>query len=72
MKIFIKLKPSSKHESIKKIGEKSFSVKVKEPPAEGRANKALIELLSEKFNISKSRILIVSGLKSKKKTVEIK
>ena len=44
---------------------------VREPAKEGRANEAVIKLLAEYFDIPKSRIKIVSGLKSKKKIVEI-
>lgn len=71
MKIFVKLKPNSKHSSIKKTGQNKFSIKVKEPPTEGKANKALIELLSDKLNISKSRIKIISGLKARDKVLVI-
>jgi len=38
---------------------------------DGEANDALIEFLSENFNVAKSRIKIVKGLKSKNKLIEI-
>ncbi|MCH7761349.1 DUF167 domain-containing protein [candidate division TA06 bacterium] len=44
----------------------------KDPPVEFRANRAMIHLLSQYFGISKSRITILSGKKSKQKIVEIK
>ena len=37
----------------------------------GEANKALIEYLSESFDVAKSRIRIIKGLTSKNKIVEI-
>ncbi len=40
-------------------------------PVDGKANKELIKLLSEKLNISKSRIKIVKGEKKKEKIIEI-
>jgi hypothetical protein len=45
---------------------------VKAPPHEGRANAAVIELLSDHFNVPKSRISIIRGFKGKNKLIEIK
>ena len=40
-------------------------------PEKGRANEAVVELLSEYFNVPKSRIKILSGLAFREKTVAI-
>ena len=40
-------------------------------PVDGKANKELIKLLAEKLGISKSRIEIIKGEKSKEKVVEV-
>ncbi|MBO4683463.1 MAG: DUF167 domain-containing protein [Alphaproteobacteria bacterium] len=40
-------------------------------PEKGRANGAVIELLSEYFNVPKSRIKILSGLTFREKTITI-
>ena len=40
-------------------------------PVNGKANKELIKLLSKELNISKSRIGIIKGEKSKEKIIEI-
>ena len=53
------------------VGESSFEVKVDEKAVGGRANKRLLEILSEHFSVPKSRILIVSGTKSRDKVVEV-
>jgi uncharacterized protein YggU (UPF0235/DUF167 family) len=45
---------------------------VKEPAKEGKANESVIKLLAKHFNVSKSRINIILGLKSKKKIIKIK
>jgi len=71
MEIFIRVKPAASKNRIKKLEEKSFSVWVKEPPVKGRANKAVVKLLADYFNVSVSRLRIKSGLKSKHKTIEI-
>uniref|UniRef100_A0A7V0Z6G6 UPF0235 protein ENP86_07860 n=1 Tax=candidate division WOR-3 bacterium TaxID=2052148 RepID=A0A7V0Z6G6_UNCW3 len=48
-----------------------FKVYVNAPPVEGRANKAVIEVLSEYFNVRKSNIKIIKGEKSRNKVLEI-
>ena len=40
-------------------------------PVDGKANKELIKLLAEKLGISKNRIEIIKGEKSKEKVVEV-
>ena len=54
-----------------KVGEASFDVKVDEKAVGGRANKRLLEILSEHFEVPRSRISIVRGVKSRDKIVEI-
>lgn len=71
MKLFIRLRPNSKHNKIKKVDKFTFKVWVVEPAKEGQANEALINQLSNYFNIAKSRIVIKVGLKSKTKVLEI-
>ncbi|MEW6003258.1 MAG: DUF167 domain-containing protein [Nitrospirota bacterium] len=71
MKLLITVKPKSKQERLEKI-DNGFVAYVKEQPIENRANSALIKLLSEYFGVPKSRITILSGMKSKNKIVEIK
>ena len=70
MKINVRIKPRSKRPKVEKT-EDGYVVCVSEPPIENKANKALIESLSCHFDVPKSRIRIVSGLKSKNKVIEI-
>lgn len=44
-------------------------IKLRSPPVDGKANKALIEFLSESFGISKSSIELISGETSRNKRV---
>jgi len=71
MKIFVKAKPLTREEYVKKVDDLNFIVGVKEPPIKGKANKAIIKALAEYFKISASRICLVSGFSSKQKIVEI-
>lgn len=40
-------------------------------PVQGKANRELIKLLAEKLGVSKSRISIIKGEKSREKVVEV-
>jgi len=40
-------------------------------PVDGKANKELIKLLSEKLNVGKNKISIIKGEKSKEKIIEV-
>lgn len=71
MKIFVKAKPNAKEEKVEKIDDSHFMVSIKEPPVEGRANKAIIRVLAEYFSILQSDIQIISGHTSKNKMIEI-
>ena len=71
MKIQVKVKAGSRKESLEKTGENNFIVKINQPAVEGKANKALIKILAEYFDVSPSRVSIVSGDKSKNKIIEI-
>lgn len=72
MKIFVKVKPKAKEEIVEKIDDANFKVSVKEPPVQGRANRAVVKALADYFNASQSNVRIISGFTSKLKTIEIK
>lgn len=68
--ITINVHPSSSKKEI--VATKfSFDIYVNEPPDKGKANKAIIKLISKVFQISSSDIKIVRGIKTKKKTISI-
>ncbi len=71
MKIFVKVKPGSREESVGKIDESHFNVSVKEPPRQGKANAAIVRALAEHFRVPRSSVSIVSGHTSRDKVVEI-
>lgn len=72
MKIFVKVKPNSKTESIKKLSETNFEICVKEPPVKGQANVAIIMALAKHFGVPFSAVRIILGHASRQKIVEIK
>ncbi|MCB0417442.1 MAG: DUF167 domain-containing protein [Bdellovibrionaceae bacterium] len=71
MKITVQIKPNSRKESVEKNADGSYTVRVNAPPVEGKANARLLVVLAEHFGVPKSRLELIAGHKSKKKTVEI-
>ncbi len=71
MKIYVKVKTHSKEVRGEKIGANIFSVHLKAPPIENRANKELIETMAKHLGIPKTKIIIISGKNSKNKMLEI-
>lgn len=71
MLISVRVTTNARIVGVIKVGESSFEVKVDERPEGGRANKRLLEILSKHFNVPKSKVHIVSGVKSRDKTVEV-
>ncbi len=71
MKTFdLKVVPGAKRNAWK---EEVSGIKVylTAPAIDGRANEALIQFLAKKFNVRKSSVNLIRGLKSRQKTVTI-
>ena len=69
--ITIKAHPNSSKKEIK-LSDFDVDVYVNEPPDKGKANKAIIKLLSKTLDLPSSSISIVKGIKSQKKTILLK
>lgn len=72
MKLYLTVKPGAKSEKVEKVDASHFRIWVKAPPAEGKANEAVIEILSEYFGRPKSAFSLLAGQKSKRKIVHFK
>ena len=70
-KITITVKPNSKKPGVEKISDDQYIIRVSQPPIDGKANQAVIEILADYFDLSKSKIKMVKGEKSKTKVVEL-
>ena len=75
MKIRCKIKPNSKKGNlIRKATDENgdfYEIFVRDPAVEGKANLAVIKLLAKEFNVSKSRVSLKTGTKSRFKIFEI-
>ncbi len=70
MQINIRVISSAKKSFIKPDGD-ILKVYITQPAVDGKANKALVSFLAKHFKISKSKIQIIKGLKSRNKTIKI-
>lgn len=71
MILSVVVKTNARKNVVEKVKEGVFKVSVSASPIEGRANKAVIRLLAEYFDVSKSRIEIVAGHSAKQKYITI-
>ena len=67
----IKVLPRSSSNQIVGREEGIFKVKLTAPPVEGKANKALKEFLAKRLGLSKRDVEIISGERSRLKSVLI-
>lgn len=71
MKVTIIAHPNSKKPRIEKDLLGTFHTYINQPPLEGKANKAIVEILSKYFNVKQNSVILISGGKSKKKVFEV-
>jgi uncharacterized protein (TIGR00251 family) len=71
MMISIKVKPNSQKEEVARENDNYFTILVKEKAENNKANIAVIRLLSKYFRVPSSQISIKTGMKSRKKIIEI-
>lgn len=70
MKLFVTAKTNAREEKVESIDDTHFVVRVKATPVEGKANKAIAKALAKHLQIAPSRLILVSGTKSKSKVFE--
>lgn len=71
MKISVKVVTRSKSESIERLSDGTYLVRVSLPPSDGKANLGVVNLLARHFNVPKSSVRILVGHKSNKKIIYI-
>jgi uncharacterized protein YggU (UPF0235/DUF167 family) len=71
MLIKVKAFPNSKEESVDKIADDAFEVKVREKPVHGLANARIRQLLAQYFGIMENKVRLVSGFSRPNKIFEI-
>ena len=67
----VRVVPRSSRSEMAGIQGDSLKVRLKAPPVEGRANEECVRFLAGLLGVKKDRVRIVSGLKSKTKTIAV-
>ncbi len=69
--IRVRVLPRSSKNRIADIEDNIYKIKLTAPPIDGKANKALQQFLSKKLGIPKTNIEIISGERSRVKSIKI-
>jgi uncharacterized protein len=69
--IRVKVKPRASRERIEGEGPEGLVVRLTAPPVDNAANEALVGLLAKTLGVAKSAATVVSGGKSRSKTVRV-
>jgi uncharacterized protein len=67
----VRVLPRSSRNEIVGESEGILRIKLTAPPVEGAANKALVEFLSGKLKVAKSRITILTGQTGRAKVISV-
>jgi uncharacterized protein (TIGR00251 family) len=71
MRFNLKVIPNASRSEIIIEKNGNWKVKVQAPPEDGKANKAVIQLLAQHFKVPKTRVKIIAGEKSHQKIIEV-
>lgn len=67
----VRVQPRARRDEIVGESDGAFKIRLTAPPADGEANRSLIALLSRAMGVPKSRISILRGETSRRKTISI-
>jgi len=67
----VKVQPRSSQQQIVFTGEKECRIWIHSAPDKGKANREVIQVLSDHFGIAGSHICIIGGEKSRNKRIEV-
>lgn len=70
-RITLQVVPRSSKNEVIPLDDGTLRIKITAPPVDGDANKKLVEVISEYFDVAKSCVTIVKGERGRKKIIEI-
>lgn len=76
MRVAIRLTPRGRADRVERVvrgadGIAAVKVSVTAPPADGRANDALLQLLAKQWGVARRDVALVSGPKNRNKIVHV-
>ena len=70
-RVAVRLVPRASREEVVGFEGDELRVRVTAPPVEGRANRALTQLLASKLGVARSAVRVVAGHGSRRKVVAV-
>jgi uncharacterized protein (TIGR00251 family) len=67
----VRVQPRAKSDELAGVVDGVLRVRLRAPPVEGAANKALVEFLADELAVARRHIRIVSGIGSRNKVIEV-
>ena len=67
----VRATPRARSASLRRRPDGSLNARVTQPPTDGRANRALIELLAESLDLRRGDISIERGTRGRDKTIAV-
>lgn len=67
----IRVQPRAAKNEISGWKGEALYVRLTAPPVDGAANKAIVEFIAEQLNVKRHQIRLISGDKSRDKTLEV-
>jgi uncharacterized protein (TIGR00251 family) len=71
VELHINVLPRSSRNAVVGFQDNCLKIKISKPPVDGQANAACCRLLSDLFNIPASKVAVVRGHSSRRKTVRL-
>ena len=71
MKVTVNVKVNARQEGVERLPSGELRVSVNAPAREGKANDQVQTLLARHFGVSKSRVALVQGHKSRRKVFQV-
>ncbi len=71
LEVVLHVQPRARRNEIAGVHDQALKVKISAPPVDDAANRAVVEFFSDLLDIPKTRITIISGDRSRRKTVRI-
>jgi len=72
VRLALRVQPGAKRSALlARLASGEWKVAVSAPPLEGRANEAVVELLSELLGVKRRQVVVTRGASSRNKQVEV-
>lgn len=71
MRLAVKVKPRSSPQGVMGVHDDQLVVRITAPAVDGKANSALVAFFAKLLGIKKTKVLLVSGEKSRTKVLEL-